>query len=214
MAQGDIMTLLLMLVFLSHINTNTVLQSLDGKIATASIRGQIVDLFGHPIRKTLIQIEVGETVRSFTTSTDDQGIYYIEGLPEGKHILTFSSRGFVTERTTVILKNSNETPVNIGFIAGYIGEPIPTEVTGFVLGEQKMPLEGATIVLQSTFNRRLVLSAQTGNQGQYKVSVEYPGQYIIYTYKSGYRVAAGSLLVPASLPRRFVKMDFTLPSMK
>lgn len=208
------MILLLILACLSHTTTNLTVQSLEGKTNSASLHGQIVDLFGHPIRKTLIQVELGEKAKIFTIHTDDQGFYEVEGLPEGKHEFTFFSRGVVTERVTAVLKNGGKTRVDIGFIAGYLSEPLPTEVYGLVLEEQGKSVENATVVLRSAFNRKLVLSANTDGQGRYKASAKYPGQYVVYAYKAGFKVAANSVTITASLPRNPVKMDFTLPALK
>lgn len=176
---------------------------------TANIQGQVSDPFGFPIPGAKVKVLSEDRARQFQGIADKQGDYNIDNLPAGQYKVLVSSLGFTTEERNVRVWDGDHIILDIGLNAG--GADLPSiEVAGTVRQPDNAPLRDATITIANAFNQRLVQKVRTDKEGNYRVSVVNPGQYIVSASKAGFMVNAVVKVLPATLPRKRSETNFIL----
>lgn len=74
---------------------------------------------------------------------------------------SFSHADSITERQTINLEEDSDLQLDFGLVAGYLGDPIPIEVSGVVRKQDKLPLANALVTVENVFSRRLVYKGRT-----------------------------------------------------
>jgi Carboxypeptidase regulatory-like domain len=177
---------------------------------TASVHGHILNSFGLPVTKSTIEISLEAGAQSFQVRTDDQGNYRVDKLPAGENVIVFFSRGFITERKAVRLEKNSDVRLDVGLMAGYLGDALPLKLSGVVRLTDKSPLPDATVTVVNAFNQRFSSNQNTDGAGRYQIEVVYPGQYVVYVSKPGFEISTTAVIFPATLPREEHTADFVL----
>ena len=97
---------------------------------------------------------------------------------------------------------------------GHLHDQMQTEVNGIVKLSDNTPANGATVILIRPFDQQVAATTTTDEKGQYSVRVDDPGQYVLYGYKSGFKVATLPIVVYPTLPRERYTADILLSPFK
>lgn len=177
---------------------------------TSRLRGRVTDLLGHPIRDAAVAVSAAGASTQLETRTREDGSYVLEGLPTGQVTVSVSSPGFVQESSTVLLRPAEVSRLEVGLEVITITDWPPIDVSGEVRDHKGKPLPEAGVTLVCVFNRRIVLSGTTGQDGRYHITAKYPGQYIIYASRPEFSASASTLTLSPNLPREQYKVDMLL----
>ena len=184
--------------------------SVGQESSAASIRGRVLDRFGNPIPEVALELSNPNQAHPVRTLTDQHGVFELTGLPAGEYSVVIQSRGFITERPTMRLEKDSDLQFDFGLVAGYLGDPIPIEVSGIVRKQDGSPLANAVVTVENVFSRRLTYRARTDKSGRYKIEVLHPGQYIVSAFKPRFTANASAIVLPATLPRQNKVINLTL----
>lgn len=174
-----------------------------------AIRGFVTDLLGNPLPGATVEAS-GRSVERVTT--DASGEYRLEALLADKPVLSASFPGFERSYETLGSCAGSAVPlvVSFGLVAGRLTDLAPIPFEGNVLDGQGHPIADAVVTIANPFNKGLTLSVLTNRQGRFRTDVHNPGQYIVRAHKPGYKVAAQTVLAPAGLSKRVVRVSLTL----
>jgi carboxypeptidase family protein len=199
-------TLIVLLVFLP-----LYAQTSGGQLnQDAELRGQVSDLFGQPIAGVLVEASLEKSDRLFKEKSDSKGWYRFSKLKSGRYTVAVSYQGFRREERTIILKDSESYMQNWGLEPGSLHDPYPTQVDGIVTLPTQRPQENITVSIVNMFNNRLSDITTTNAKGEYKLSVNNPGQYLVYATNSGYPATVATITLSATLPRVNKRLDLIL----
>ncbi|RKH16032.1 PEGA domain-containing protein [Corallococcus praedator] len=121
----------------------------------------------------------------FTTTTNAQGAFVLEGVPSGAFFLVASKEGYATEEKLVIVMGEPETVTfTLGRPKGSIGGSVTLE--GAASGE------GVTVTLTGTS-----FSAQSDSDGIFVMLQVPPGTYSAVASKAGYTSVTQEVTVTA-----------------
>lgn len=174
------------------------------------IHGHVYDLFGDPLAGAAVEVLPENSTSPARVVTDRAGSYRISGLPSGRLSVSVHLLGFEEEKKVAFSGTSEQQGLDFGLRVGNAQDGPPTEVEGFVRALDGAPLSGSTVSVSSAFNERLNLHATTDREGHYKVDAYYPGQYLAYASKPGFKVSATVLVIAPKAPREHFTMDLTL----
>ena len=172
--------------------------------------GQVSDLFGQPIEGVSVEASPERPDLLFSNITDSKGWYRLRKLRPGQYTVVASYRGFRREERTILLKGPEPYTLNLGLEPGSLSDPFPIQVSGIVTLSTKRPQENATVSIVNAFNDRLSYLTTTDAKGEYKLSVDHPGQYLVYATSPGYPAAVTTITLSASLPRVDKRLDLIL----
>ena len=128
--------------------------------------------------------------------------------------MSVESLGFARTERTVQLKMWEQTPLDIPLRLGYLHDPLTIDIDGSVRLTDNTPADSVTIVVVSPFDQQIVATTRTNAAGQYAVPVDDPGQYLVYAFKSGFKVSTVPIILAATLPRERCTADFVLSAFK
>jgi hypothetical protein len=181
-------------------------QTVAATPSDSSVRGKVFDSgYGSLVEGATITFR-GETLE-VSAITDSDGRYSIEHIPAGHYTVTINCPGFATYHSDVTLtpgRTDLNTAINVG-IQG--NSSVGFLVEGIVTDQGKKPLEGVTVVVASPFDKAFIERTATKSDGQYRIRIPRPGQYVVYASKEGHQALAKS--ISASGER--TESNFTLP---
>ncbi|MCS7186514.1 MAG: carboxypeptidase-like regulatory domain-containing protein, partial [Armatimonadota bacterium] len=153
---------------------------------TGSIFGRVVSTDNHPIPNaslTLIWGDVGQT----TFSTDSQGQFTFDGLPEGEYSLLVTANDFETVKKSVKVKPKETTAIDIVLKPQEVGF-----VRGRVVGvDGKVPKDGGVWVkrvLSPTARQSINIILWRPEDGRFEGKLQ-PGNYLIIAQAGSRRVS-------------------------
>jgi hypothetical protein len=178
------------------------------------VRGQVYDvLFGHPLARASLEVIFDDLIVA-RVLTDENGFYEINDLKSGKYIMRIKLSGFVDARRELQIKGDRSVQVDIGLRAGYLDEPIEIQIRGKITTVEKTPIAGTSIVVLRVFDQQVVAETKTDEKGEYKMSVEDPGQYQIFALKPRYKAGSAFQIIEPVTPRKEKVVDFVLHPFK
>jgi hypothetical protein len=164
-----------------------------------SIRGRITDFFGAPIADTLVEVAPENSAQRFSATSDEEGGYSLKDLPAVPLTVTFKARGFRQEEVRVSPQEGEQLLLDAGLEIGVLSNIPPTLVAGVVRQSVNTPLADATVTVVNPFNPRFSERARTDKAGRYKIKLAFPGQYIMYAAKPGFKLNAEVIIIEPSL---------------
>lgn len=176
------------------------------------LSGDIVDPFGFAVPNAQVELVAREGPH-FRASTSREGKYVINEVPPGSYSIVVSCSGFVTQRRTIEIEEGATAQSDFGLMAGYNHDAIPTELKGVVRGPNNSPVIGASVTAENFFNERIKTQAKTNENGSYKFSLDFPGQYLVRVSKPGFLAEVKIVVVEARLPREIHQFDYDLKSL-
>ncbi len=173
------------------------------------IKGKFVDPFGNPVVKTSCEVAIGNNEEKILLNSNKDGDYAATITVKDQRSVFFACRGYL--KTSIELPPSlqSDVVINIGLIAGYLGDAIPSVVTGNVMLIDK-PLSGVSIDIINPFCPRLNISATSDTKGKFRVNLNYPGQYVLHVYSPNCTIQSEVITVESSLPRLTYTKNFSL----
>lgn len=174
------------------------------------LQGQVCDLFGRPIRGAIVQIFDESLVKAAELQTDDDGKYKTAKLKPGSYIIRVVYAGFYKEDIKLTLKAKEQKIANFGLIAGDLPVSLSTELAGSVNLANGKSAEYANVTIVNPFNQKLRLEVTTDSSGKFNVWIDYPGQYVIFVSALQHISGITTIIIPASVPRRKVTVEFSL----
>jgi hypothetical protein len=167
-----------------------------------SVYGRVSDLWGMPIQGAKLQFfKYNYTLRSArgslpepeltqSTVSDERGNYRVNSLPKGDYLITADLSGFRHIEINRINFSKDAHLLEIGMEVG-LNWPIPsTEISGTVRKSDQTKLPDATITVVCAYNPQITEQTRTNEQGEYKINLYTPGQYVIYASSPGFEVNA------------------------
>lgn len=200
-------------------------QSLPQK--SGSIRGQVVNTAGEPLRKAEVTLRGGSGPnrgenRGIATTTDASGAFTFENLSPGNYVISAQRNGYVRQepgrRTGGLSPGMQGISVAEGQnVSGVAIKLIPhSVVTGKVLDEDGEPMFGAGVhILEERYfrGRRTLTPRANGtvnDLGEYRIAGLQPGRYFVSVDPRQNRMP-GSTRVPGAgeqVDRNFVTMFY------
>ncbi|HXG06306.1 MAG TPA: carboxypeptidase-like regulatory domain-containing protein [Nitrososphaera sp.] len=198
------------LSWIAYLSTTLVMQKQNQP--SAGIKGQVYDNhFGLPVSGARITALAEGRDQQYTLS-DQEGNYEIKQLSEGKYTVSVECLGFAHTERIVQVRMGQEVLLDIPLRAGYLSDPIPTEINGTVKLSNNTPVKNVTIIVVSPFDQQIAGKTRTNQVGQYTVPVNDPGQYVIYAFKPGFKVATTPIILRPTIPRQKYMADLVLTS--
>lgn len=167
-----------------------------------NVYGRVSDLWGMPVQGAKLQFfkynhtlrgargRLPETELIQSTVSDEHGNYKVNSLPKGDYLITADLSGFRHIEIIRINFSKDAHLLEIGMEVG-INWPIPsTEISGTVRKLDQAKLVGATITAVCAYNLQITEQTRTNEQGEYKIDLYTPGQYVIYASSPGFEVSA------------------------
>ncbi len=131
---------------------------------------------------TVAAILTNDESKMYSTTTLEDGSYYIGGILPGTYSIQIQKSGFVTDRSqTVVVAGGNSTSVNSVTLSS-----TTSTVKGTVTLDGSNDHTGVTILLKSSADDSKWYSSTTDQNGNYTITKVVPGDYILYASKAGY----------------------------
>jgi hypothetical protein len=181
-------------------------QDLGNPKSTASVQGTIFSSgYGTSIEGA--RINMADRVHEVYAISDAEGRYQIDSIPAGKYEVTVNCPGFATYRSEVML-SPGRVRLSIALDVGLQDDPgSGVLIRGVVSGPGHEPLEGASVVVASPFNKAIIQRVSTSADGRYSIRLPWPGQYVVYASKEGFKAVARILVADG----QGTDSDFSLP---
>ncbi|MGC8913239.1 MAG: carboxypeptidase regulatory-like domain-containing protein [Thermoplasmata archaeon] len=152
------------------------------------ITGSVKEKNGNQLSGVDVSVYNG-TRKVKSVLTDENGDFYIGGIPEGKYRVTFAKQGYVTlELYEVIVISDENTSVGTVELDLYI--PPPGNITGYVVDTSGLPVPGASVVVEGT-----EISIVTGSMGEFQILSLKEGVYNLLVSSPGYKDARETVSV-------------------
>ena len=165
-------------------------QAADANTPKARIAGRVVAAdTGRPVRRARVFLSGAQIPGGRGALTDDDGLFELTELPEGRYTLTAGKTGFIT------LLYGQRRPLQAGIPIQLVDAqqltgvdfrlPRGSVIAGHIFDEAGDPLPGASVrVMRYEYaqgNRQLVPvgAAQTDDRGEYRVWGLNPGDYYV-----------------------------------
>ena len=141
-----------------------------------TVSGQVTDSVTNvPLAGATVTIQG----TALTATTDSNGDYIINGVPDGTHIVEAIMVGYVSDFDTVTVNGANETGVDFALAPVVL---VTYTVSGQVIDSvTNAPLVGATVTIQGT-----ALTATTDSNGDYIINGVPDGIHIVEVVMAGY----------------------------
>ena len=175
-----------------------------------SIRGQVFDnRFGLAVPEATVSV-IREGRVQQSTSCNKDGEYEIKNLTYTEYTVSVESLGFSRTQRSVRIETEGQVLLNIPLKVGRLHDPLPIDVNGTVRVSENEPANSVTIVLVSPFDQQIAGTARTDQSGHYVLRVDDPGQYVLYAFKSGFKMNALAIILRPRLPREPYTADIVL----
>jgi large repetitive protein len=172
------------------------------EVPKGKISGRVVAAdTGRPVRRARVSLTAPELPEGRGTLTDDSGVFEITELPPGRYTLAVSKTGFVTLSYGQRRPLQAGTPLQLaeGQEMSGIDFRLPrgSVIAGHVFDETGEPMPGATIRVlryQYTQGERQLApagTAQSDDQGAYRVWGLNPGDYYVSAVARNFNVGPG-----------------------
>jgi hypothetical protein len=169
---------------------DTPAQKADAPAQTGTIGGRVIAAdTGRPVRRARVSVSAVELPGGRGTLTDDSGVFELAELPAGRYTVSVSKSGFVSLSYGQRRPLQAGTPLQLAegqqFKDIEFRLPRGSVIAGHVFDESGDPMPGIMVrVLRYQYqqgDRRLVPAgtAQTDDQGQYRVWGLNPGEYYV-----------------------------------
>ncbi len=130
---------------------------------------------------TVAAIQTSDEAKSYTTTTLEDGSYYIGGILPGTYSIQIQKSGFVTDRSqTAVVSGGNSTSVNSVTLSS-----TTSTVKGTVTLDGSNDNTGITILLKPA-EEGTQYNTSTDQSGNYTLTKVIPGNYVLYASKAGY----------------------------
>lgn len=173
--------------------TNTVNFSLQSNPATLS--GLVFDAVDQsPLPGTVIEVRLaGTNILVRRVTSDENGRYFISGLPAGTFDVIAELQNYSLSTNTVFLTAGESEILNIPM------RPFPASVTGTVFdATTQLPIAGALVRLLIQNTDIEVTSTLTSSDGTYSLDNIAPGQYNLIFSAEGYGNAVSQVILVAN----------------
>lgn len=175
----------------------------------ASIRGHVYDShFGLAVPKASVRIVSTGSAKS--ALSDQQGHFEFRNLVEGQYTISVESLGFARSERTVQVTAREHVQIDIPLRVGHLHDPLRIEIIGTARLTDKRVAANVAIVAMRPFDQQVAAKTSTNRAGHYRLRLDDPGQYVIYAFKSGYKVKAFPMILRAKLPRERYRADIIL----
>jgi hypothetical protein len=196
--------------------------TMNGQQTKTSIRGQIYSTLGYPLPGATLKAQIGKD-NSISTSSDAQGYYEFNNLPEGQITVQVRNAGGGWESRELrksetgalqyILPSGRKLELKAGqqLTADFILYVFPTHISALpvkikgVVRESdnskspNAPLSNAMVRVTDVFTQMVVLETRTDKMGYYSLLTPPIGsQYIVQASKPGF-IAATTTIIARSL---------------
>ena len=165
-----------------------------GALAYGKVTGVVTDDLSSPLEGVTVQVDgsgITATPDGPRATTNSQGVYTLENISIGTHIITFTKADYQTVSVTVVAGKFNEEQVaEVSPKMEYAAAKIKGKVTD--AGKGSAPLEGVTVSISST------QTTTTGSDGTFEIGNLPLADYTVTFTKDGY----------ASIVKKVVMADF------
>jgi len=178
----------------------------DGESAT--LKGNVTDLWGSPVPKAKAQLLSGGTVVA-EAITDQSGSYYLTDLHPGTFSLRIACDWCDKMEVSIRLEPKEIATRSDAVLIQFPDIPLPTlHMRGVVKDSKGRPVKGATVCLVSPLKPELNARSITDEAGRYDLEIRWLGQFIAYAFKSSFLIE--SHMFAPSRPGRQPRVNFTL----
>lgn len=173
--------------------------------ALCTVSGQVVqEPGGMPIRKVLVSVPKNEGSTTFssdrdpqnryTTLTDAEGRFRLEGVQAGEYRLSLERNGFVTPTRRSRIYSSTLISLTAGQdLTGILLRMQPVGVVqGKIVDEEGDPMPGVSVIAMSPTTRNGFANATTNDLGEYRLAGLPRGEYLILAQSTQELVVAGA----------------------
>lgn len=165
-----------------------------GALSYGKVTGVVTDDLSSPLEGVTVQVDgsgITATPDGPQATTNSQGVYTLENISIGTHIITFTKADYQTVSVTVVAGKFNEERVaEVSPKMEYAAAKIKGKVTD--AGKGNAPLEGVTVSISST------QTATTGSDGTFEIGNLPLADYTVTFTKDGY----------ASIVKKVAMADF------
>jgi hypothetical protein len=143
-----------------------------GQLDRASLNGTVTDSSGALVPEAkVIAIQIG-TQNTFSTTTNQSGVYNFVGLPIGQYTLMVEMSGFETTVTSVVLTMSAAVRADLALTPGAISEQVEVKSVA-PLVEERSSAYGVTVQTQTM--EQLPLAVSGSKRTLYGYMLAVPG---------------------------------------
>ena len=164
-------------------------------IPSGAVGGYVRDSKGNPIYGAVVTL----TGTTFSATTNAQGYYLIDNVPEGSYTIKASKSGYEDSTAPVSIRAG--ATLSLDLVLKAIGEA-ETGIKGTVTDQAGNPIYDAEVLIP------YAASTRTDSAGRYKLLVS-AGPYGVIARKSGYKAVSQSTVVTAG---SLTTLNFTLVS--
>ena len=150
---------------------------------TGIIYGFVNDESELPLRNVSMSLS-GPGGYSASTSTDEDGYYFFEDLPEGDYTLTASKSGYNTETVEISLDEDEVYEAKTIMLE----ESVSATIYGYVLDIRGEPIENARLTIKGLRNKYTARTA-SDKDGFFEFTGLEAGKYLITVKKKRYKPA-------------------------
>ena len=165
-----------------------------GALSYGKVTGVVTDDLSSPLEGVTVLVDgsgITATPDGPQATTNSQGVYTLENISIGTHIITFTKADYQTVSVTVVAGKFNEEQVaEVSPKMEYAAAKIKGKVTD--AGKGSAPLEGVTVSISST------QTTTTGSDGTFEIGNLPLADYTVTFTKDGY----------ASIVKKVVMADF------
>lgn len=175
-----LMTMLISMVFMVSSCSDD--DTDGGALSYGKVTGVVTDDLSSPLEGVTVQVDgsgITATPDGPQATTNAQGVYTLENISIGTHIITFTKADYQTVSVTVVAGKFNEERVaEVSLKMEYAAAKIKGKVTD--AGKGNAPLEGVTVSISST------QTATTGSDGTFEIGNLPLADYTVTFTKEGY----------------------------
>lgn len=187
-----LMTMLVSMVFMASSCSDD--DAGGGALSYGKVTGVVTDDLSSPLEGVTVQVDgsgITATPDAPQTTTNSQGVYTLENISIGTHIITFTKADYQTVSVTVVAgKFNGEQVAEVSPKMEYAAAKIKGKVTD--AGKENAPLGGVTVSISST------QTATTGSDGTFEIGNLPLADYTVTFAKDGY----------ASIVKKVAMTDF------
>ena len=175
-----LMTMLISMVFMVSSCSDD--DTGGGALSYGKVTGVVTDDLSSPLEGVTVLVDgsgITATPDGPQATTNSQGVYTLENISIGTHIITFTKADYQTVSVTVVAGKFNEEQVaEVSPKMEYAAAKIKGKVTD--AGKGSAPLEGVTVSISST------QTTTTGSDGTFEIGNLPLADYTVTFTKDGY----------------------------
>lgn len=155
---------------------------------TSVVYGTIYDGQGGKLDSVEVRLAHSKGIEKNTVSSIDGG-YKFNLLIEGFYSIEINHRGFRRFKETFFLRKGEELNLNICLKVLVIVDYIkPSSIHCTVYSSKGNKIKRAMVSLFNPYDRKIVATANTDNNGYVTFRVNDSGHYILYAHQEGYEI--------------------------